>query len=163
MPDSVRDCAALMKELRGFQGGLADTSTLIYLERLSLLECVIDAYRIGIIPQVAQEYRAMPSGAVPLASTGSDPADLALCRVAKSLNQPVLSEDKKVLRAARAQGLPHYNTLMIVLAMCLQGRMDIAAFAGVREQLLQFAHYSRQVIAAGDALFAAMQDAAHQR
>ena len=55
MPDSVRDCAVLMKELRGFQGGLADTSTLIYLERLSLLERVVDAYRIGIIPQVARE------------------------------------------------------------------------------------------------------------
>ena len=149
-----------MKELRGFQGGLADTSTLIYLERLSLLESVVDAYRIGIIPQVAREYRTMPPGAVPLASTGSDPADLALCRVAKSLNLPVLSEDKKVLRAARAQGLLHYNTLMIVLILCVQERMDLAAFAGIRGRLLQFAHYSGQVVAAGDVLFAARQEAA---
>jgi hypothetical protein len=72
------------------------------------------------------------------------------------LGVPVLSEDGKVLRAARARHLPYYNTLMIILALCAQGDLALAAYDDIRRDLLGFARYSPQVVAVGDSVFAAL-------
>ncbi len=147
----------LLMELHAFRGGLADTSTLIYLERLGLLELVARCFSLWIIPQVAVEYGSTPRGTHPLVSAPSGSADEVLCRVAQCMRQPVLSEDKHVLRDARARKLPFYNTLMLVLALCAHGHLKIKAYGEIRNNLVLFARYGPQVFSVGDAVFEALK------
>ena len=157
MQNMSRDVDLLLAELQDFRGGIADTSTLIYLERLELLSLVAQSFCLFIIPQVATEYGATPAGTLPLTAVPSGPADTVLCQAAQMLGQPVLSEDRQILRAARARHLPFYNTLMIILALCAQGDLALAAYEDIRRGLLVFARYGPQVIAVGDAVFQALR------
>lgn len=152
-----RDIKSLVTELQGFRGGVTDTSTLIYLERLGLLRIAARRFPLLIIPQVAAEYGALPEGTLPLTAAPSGVADAVLCQMARRLGQPVLSEDKQVLRAAREGNLPFYNTLMIVLALCIHGELTLAAFPAIRRHLLTFARYSPRIVAVGDAVFHALR------
>jgi len=152
-----RDVESLLTELHGFKGGVADTSTLIYLERLGLLDLAARCFSLWIIPQVTVEYGATPKGTIPLVSVPSGLADEVLCRVAQILRQPVLSEDRHILRDARACNLPYYNTLMIILALCVHGNLAIGSYGEIRRELLTFARYGPQVVSVGDAVFRALQ------
>lgn len=152
-----RDVTSLLTELHDFNGGVADTSTLIYLERLGLLDLAARCFSLWIIPQVTVEYGATPKGTIPLASVPSGLTDEVLCQVAQRLGQPVLSEDRHVLRDARAGNLPYYNTLMIILALCVHGNLAIGSYSEIRRDLLTFARYGPQVVSVGDAVFGALQ------
>lgn len=82
--------------------------------------------------------------------------DELLCRVAQSLALPVLSEDRQVLRRARALDLCFYNTLMLVLALCAQDNLPLVDYPDLRNRLCVFARYSPEVVATGDAVYQAL-------
>lgn len=147
---------AVLVELQGLQGGVADTSTLIYLERLGLLQCAARRFHLVLIPQVAREYGAGVAGATLLASVPAGPADQVVCQVAALVDLPVLSEDGTVLRAARRLNLRYYNTLMLILALCIRGDLPCTAYPRLRDQLRTFARYSPDIFAVGDAVFQAL-------
>jgi hypothetical protein len=46
---------------------------------------------------------------------------------------------------------------MIILALCSQGDLALAGYASLRRDLLAFARYGPQVVAVGDAVFAALR------
>lgn len=150
------DQGALLQELRGLRGGVVDTSTLIYLERLELLSLAARSFSLLLIPQVIAEYGSCPVGCAltPVADAGT--TDELLCRVAQSLAQPVLSEDRQVLRRARTLDLCFYNTLMLVLALCSQDDLPLTDYPDIRNHLCSFARYSPEVIAAGDTVYRAL-------
>lgn len=150
MRNLVIDQTAVLRELRQFRGGVADTSTLIYLDRLGVLPLAARSFALLLIPQVVDEYGALPEGAVLASAPDSGPTDHLLCRVAQSLGQPVLSEDKQVLRRARALNLAYYNTLMLVLALGIQGFFPLATCAALLARLRTFARYGPDVLAVGD-------------
>jgi hypothetical protein len=143
-------------ELQTLKGGLADTSTLIYLERLDLLSLAARSFSLRLIPQVTTEYGANPQQTVLVPVTGPGTTDELLCRTAQILGIPVLSEDKQVLRRARMLGLSFYNTLMLLLALCAQGYLSIADFPPLRDRLCSFARYGPEVVAIGDAVYGAL-------
>lgn len=143
----------ILRALQTMDCGVIDTSTLIYLERLGLLPLTSRAFKLHVIPQVAVEYGGMPAATVPVPSPGTGPTDELLCQAAYRLGLPVLSEDRRVLRRANALHLPSYNTLMIVLALCVQGSLPTEAFPMYRQHLRSFARYGRQIFATGDRLF----------
>ncbi len=153
MQDRKDAQAALVRELQTFRGGVADTSTLIYLERVGLLPPAARCFSLLLIPQVAAEYGARPDGTLPVTAVGGGATDTLVCQTAQALGWPVLSEDKQVLCRARALNLRYYNTLMIVLALCAQDRLPLAAFPSIRDSLCAFARYGPAVVAAGDALY----------
>lgn len=163
MRNCVVDQKTLLRRLQAFGGGVIDTSTLIYLERLGTLPLAARSFSLLLIPQVAAEYGFCPEGAVLTPASGSGTTDELLCRVAQTLAQAVLSEDKQVLKQARAAGLSYYNTLMIVLALCAQGHLPLAAFPQQREKLRAFARYGPEIIAAGDAVYQALLQASAGR
>jgi hypothetical protein len=150
------DQASLLRELQAFRGGVIDTSTLIYLERLGLLPRTTRCFSLLLIPQVVAEYGAQPEGAVLMAGPCSGTTDEALCQTAHALQQPVLSEDKQVLRRARALNLSFYNSLMIILALCSQGHLPLNIFPELRDKLYAFSRYSPGVLAVGDAVYEAL-------
>jgi hypothetical protein len=150
------DQASLLRELHAFRGGVIDTSTLIYLERLGLLPRTVRCFSFLLIPQVVAEYGAQPEGVVLTAASSFGTTDEALCQTAHALGQPVLSEDKQVLRRARELNLCFYNTLMIVLALCAQGYLPLNTFPELRDKLYAFSRYSPGVLAVGDAVYEAL-------
>mgnify|MGYP001290611368 CR=1 FL=1 len=149
----VVDQKAVLRELRGLRGGVVDTSTLIYLERLKLLPLATRSFSLLLIPKVIAEYGSCPEGCRLTPAAGSGTTDEQLCRVAQRLAQPVLSEDRQVLRQARALHLSFYNTLMLLLALCAQSRLPPIAFPDLRDRLCTFARYGPEVIAVGDAVY----------
>ncbi len=134
-------------------GGIVDTSTLIYLERLSLLACASQQFRLGVIPQVAAEYGAYPAGMRAMPCAGAGTTDQLVCRVARLHGLAVFSEDKHVLQQAASWHLPYYNTLMLVLALCVQGVLSRRRYMELIEQLKGFARYSPQIFSYGQELF----------
>lgn len=143
----------IIRQLHTLRGGVIDTSTLIYLERLALLPLALHVFDLLLIPPVIAEYGRHPEGAVLVPAPGAGPTDDLLCRAAQILGQPVLSEDKQVLRQARRLGLDSYNTLMLALALCAQGHLPLEDFPRQRERLRGFARYGAQVLAVGDAVY----------
>jgi hypothetical protein len=143
----------LVAELQGLRSGVVDTSTLIYLDRLGLLQRAARCMHLVLIPQVVREYGGQVAGTTLLVPAPAGPADRVVCAVAARLDLPVLSDDGTVLRAARRRHLRHYNTLMLILALCIQGDLARTAYPPLRDQLCTFARYSADVLAVGDALF----------
>ncbi|ADW16815.1 hypothetical protein Despr_0639 [Desulfobulbus propionicus DSM 2032] len=150
------DTDKLLAALRGLAGGVVDTSTLIYLERLELLPRVAGCVQLVLIPQVIAEFGGEIAGATLLATAPTGTTDQAVCRSASLLHLPVLSEDRQVLLAARRLGLGYYNTLMLLLALCARGDLPLAAYPQLRRRLSAFARYGRDILAVGDALFHAL-------
>lgn len=150
------DQSPLIQELYGLRGGVVDTSTLIYLERLEMLSLAAHSFSLLLIPQVIAEYGSCPEGCTMTPATECGTTDELLCRVAQSLALPVLSEDRQVLRRARALDLCFYNTLMLVLALCAQDNLPLVDYPDLRNRLCVFARYSPEVVATGDAVYQAL-------
>lgn len=157
-PDSPKNLfGSLQVELRQLRGGVVDTSTLIYLERLRLLDQAAQTFRLVVIPQVLREFGMQPLAALITIEAQAGPADMVVCQIATALNLPVLTEDKGIIRAARQAGLPYYNAMMVLLALHAQGCLDPTGCRSAIDQLVGFARYSRQVIAMGEAIWTALR------
>jgi hypothetical protein len=131
---------------------LVDTSTLIYLDKITMLDLVLAVFAPMTISQVITEFGRYPEG-LSICAAGAGETDDVLVQTAIDLQAGVLSEDKKVLLTARRQGLCYYNSLMILLA--LYSRKEISC--SICEQrlacLLSFARYSEKVQSYGRELF----------
>ncbi|NLX18134.1 MAG: hypothetical protein GXY53_02485 [Desulfobulbus sp.] len=145
--------AVIADELRQLQGGVVDTSTLIYLDRLRLLPVAARSFSLVLIPGVIREYGGCPPGCrqMDIVSTGT--TDEQLCRTAQLLAEPVLSEDRRVLEQTNLYDLPFYNTLMLVIALCVQHRLPLTAYPDIRRRLGTFARYSAEIFGVGDAVY----------
>ncbi len=133
-----------------------DTSTLIYLDRLELLERVVAVFSVATIAGVIREFGRSPER-IAVYSTGKGATDLLLVKRAALCNAVVFSEDKKVLQDADRHGLEYYNTLMIVLALYARREIDIVACASLLTRLESFARYSANVWDYGSEVLAALQ------
>lgn len=144
-------------ELRLLSGGVIDTSTLIYLERLDLLDEAARSFSLLLIPQVIREYGSIPGGMTVLTDVPAGPADKVLWQMARQLARPVLSEDRRVLAAARAAQIAHYNTLMLLFSLLARGELDGPGFARHHVRLLSFARYSLLVKAVGETVLRVLE------
>ena len=132
---------------------LIDTSTLIYLEKIALLETVFTVFTPLTIPQVITEFGHHPP-ALPICTADEGETDQILVQTAVDLQAGLFSEDKKVLLTACRQGLSYYNSLMIVLALYSRKEISRHACQKLLAQLLSFARYSEKVQGYGKELFA---------
>ena len=147
------DPALIISELKIFQGGVADTSTLIYMEGIELLELCSRTFRLLVIPEVIAEFgRPLPE--CTLCGGGSiGNADRSVVRLALERGVPVLSEDKALLMSADRLGLPYYNSLMIVLALLFQKKLGLDAYHRAYNELVGIARYSPAVLQVGRQVF----------
>lgn len=146
------DIKTALHDVQQFKGGVIDTSTLIYLERLGLLNRLATRYRLLVIPQVLQEFdRSLPAQVICVeAPPGA--ADQALCPVACDHRLAVLSDDKHVLNLARSAGLVYFNTLMLILLMLYHEQLSVAQCRALFLDLFTFARYSNAVRYFGEQL-----------
>ena len=134
---------------------LIDTSTLIYLEKLVLLERVVSVFSVATIGEVIREFGCTPKG-VTIYPAGEGATDRLLVQQAVRCNAVVFSEDKQVLRYADRCGLEYYNTMMIVLALYGRGEIDSGVCASLLGRLEEFARYGENVRAFGKQVLAAL-------
>lgn len=133
-----------------FSRGLVDTSTLIYLQESGLLEIVVGTFEISTVAQVVSEYGRQPPGCILLTDVPPGSTDTVVLGKAVETGLPLLSEDQRLLKAARRKHHPHYNSLMLLLALLAQGAIPNGAYHSYRDSLLQYARYDDMVIGFGD-------------
>ena len=148
----------ILAELRGLRAGIIDTSTLIYGQHLQLLPLLAGVWRLVLIPQVVAEFGRQPEHMELWPDVVSAGTDEALLRTAIDLHLPLFSEDGRLLRRARACNHPHYNCLMLLLALLSQGRLSPAEYECLYAMLVQVARYSPAVLAWEQALHQAICD-----
>ena len=141
-----RTCA----ELRELRGGVADTSTLIYLDKLKILPLAGQSLLFVLTPQVIAEFGRRTEGIRWVATASPPMADEAVVQTAVRLGLPILSEDGRILRQARRMQHPHYNALMLLLALHAQGKLPEPELFHLQQTLYAFARYSSAVIAYGE-------------
>jgi hypothetical protein len=147
------DPAAILNRLCRFRGGVADTSTLIYLEKCSLLEQVCTEYRILVPGEVVREFGRLPSGCRTVGARDTKDADTAVLAQAAARSLPVLSEDGKLLLRCSRQGVEYYNCLMLLHALLVQDALDRAGFDRAYAALRCYARYSPGVWQVGRDVF----------
>jgi len=141
-----RVCAELLR----LRGGVADTSTLIYLDTLGIIPLVGQWLHIALIPQVVNEFGHHPPDMDLVPSAPAATVDEAVIRTARGLALPIFSEDGRILRQARQMGHPHYNSLMLLVALHAQGMIPKAQLSRLRQHLLGYARYRKEVVAYAD-------------
>ncbi len=147
------DPEKISQELLLLRGGVADTCTLIYLDRLGLLPLVGESLQLLVLPDVMREFGRLPAGCTPHRKVVAATPDQAVIRLACTLQIPILSEDRQVLMAGRNLGLQYYNTLMILLALLLQERISRAEYHLAYTELQKIARYSSAVWQVGEQVF----------
>lgn len=152
------DFGSILTDLRGLRGGIIDTSTLIYGQHLQLLPLLAQQWRLVLIPQVVAEFGAYPGQMALRPGAASGNTDETLLATAIDLQLPLFSEDGRLLRRARARHHPHYNSLMLLLALLTQGQISLAEYDRLHATLLQVARYSSAVLAWGQALHQAISE-----
>ena len=147
------DPEIISRELLQLRGGVADTCTLIYLDRIGLLPRAGDFLQMLVLPCVVQEFGRLPAGCTLHKKILTTTPDQAVIELACKLQLPVFSEDRQVLLAAQRLGLHYYNTLMILLALLLQEKISCAEYHSSAAALRKFARYSPAVWLAGEQVF----------
>jgi hypothetical protein len=98
-----------------------DTSTLIYLDRIALLEAVCQTFAPATIGPVLSEFGRVVADVYILPVAAAEAAtDDALLAVTCQYRGVLLSEDGGLLRRAARHGLWYYNTLMRNHSQALQ-------------------------------------------
>jgi hypothetical protein len=136
-----------------------DTSTLIYLDRIALLDAVCQNFAPATIAPVLAEFgRAVADLDVLPVATADAATDDALLAVACQHSGVLLSEDGGLLRRAGRSGLWYYNTLMLISGLCYHGVLGYREGEARIEKLLTFARYSDAVRAHGRKVFALVRE-----
>ena len=149
MPDPEQ----IIEELHGFQGGVADTCTLIYLKRINMLAKTARSFQLLVPADVMHELGCLPPGCIICAVKSAENTDRAVIQLALDRQVAVLSEDRKLLMACRWQGLHYYNSLMILLALLLQQKLSLGEYKKGYALLRGIARYSSEVWHVGDQVF----------
>ncbi len=76
--------------------------------------------------------------------------DHGLFLLAKSRSLPLISEDKEVLEMAAGEGLPYYNSLMMLLFLLYKGRITQGDYEEYKIRLLGEARYGESIIKRGE-------------
>lgn len=147
------DPEKILSELHVLRGGVADTSTVIYLERLHLLAQAGEFLQLLLPPDVVLELGWFPKGCVISGELCAAGADKAVLSLAVEHHMPVLSEDRRLLMAGRRLGVKHYNTLMILLALLIQEKLCLEEYRRAHSSLREIARYNSAVWQVGEKVF----------
>lgn len=144
-----------MKKFERLKMAAIDASSIIYLQKIGLLNTLADAVQLVTTPALLNETR-FSNLPLHILSDGMDermPADAQLIALALYKNSALISEDRKILHRAKRMGLNYYNSLMMVLFMFFKGFLSEQVVQGKIEQLKQFARYGQDIWEYGQQLF----------
>ncbi len=144
-----RQIEKAVADILGFHGGVIDTSTLIYLDKLGLIALTADSFNLYVIEPVAKEFGKPLPGAIKHLSCSGEVTDTMICKAAAENGLPVISEDKQVLMTARKKGLVHFNCLMLLLTLFHNELISVDRLDQLLSELKKVARYSGKIFEFG--------------
>jgi hypothetical protein len=137
------------RQFQKLKKALVDTSSILYMGKIGILENLASVLKLATIPEVLKE--CGPSAPLnhlevlnfyrsTLTST-----DNRLLAVVKQLQLPVISEDKRIIKRTIEEGLDCYNSLMMLNYLIYRKKISKTDFEIAGEKLMEIARYSEDV------------------
>ena len=134
-----------------------DTSSIIYLEKIEVLELLSSTIHLVTIEEIFKEAQKNYSYITLWnCNAFSTNTDRRLIESAVKNRLPLISEDKKILAAMSKHGIPYYNTLMMLIFLLYKNKISHTAFLHTYEKLRTFARYHETVWNYGRQIYAVM-------
>lgn len=154
----------ILKEWDRLKQAVIDSSSVIYAQKAGFFALLRGAMDLVTVPGVMEEtgmepdrlrIEPVPIGSkIPAGSAGQGmPVDTQVASLALSLNLPLISEDRKLLRGFGETGLPFYNSLMMLHYLLYRGLLAIREHDACLTRLLAVARYSQKVLTYGNTLY----------
>ncbi len=140
--------------LAGFEHlstAVIDASSLIYMKKADFLDLTLAHIQMHSTDTVYNQTGLPPLPVIlhNYEMHQSYSADQQLVYLAQSLQIPVISEDKWILKKTAGLGLPYYNTLMILNFLLYKKHIDKLNFTLRMQTILSIARYSQTVVRYG--------------
>lgn len=144
-----------IRKLKNLEMAIIDSSSLIYLEKLDLLDTASRTIRLFVPATVFDEinFNVSRIRKVECQEEKHSSTDKQVLTLAKRMHCPLISEDKKILQKARREGLDYFNTLMVILLLYLRRLLSKQATEEKWKQLKQIAWYEDWIWAYGQEVF----------
>lgn len=140
-----------LKEFDVLDAAVIDASSCLYLTKLNLLNSFSEIITLSTVPGVVREVGELPRALViESALSPCESTDSEVIRLCAEKKIPVISEDKKILLAVRGEGLPFFNTLMVLNFLFFKQVIDLVTFKAKLAELTHFAWYHADVYEYGD-------------
>ena len=152
LPDD-KTCREILKNLADLKAVAVDACSLIYLDRVQMLESLAAQVKLITLPCIVAESR-LSDPPVTLIIDPNDNLnnDQRLYALAEKLNLPLLSDDGDLLRKADKADRPHYNTLMMLILLFTKNALSESELRQACSSLKSFAHYQPTIWQYAEAL-----------
>ena len=143
----------ILKNLADLKAVAVDACSLIYLDRVQMLESLAVQVKLITLPCIVAESR-LSDPPVTLIIDPNDKLnnDQRLYALAEKLNLPLLSDDGDLLRKADKADRPHYNTLMMLILLFTKNTSSESELRRACSSLKSFARYQPKIWQYAEAL-----------
>lgn len=138
-------------QLNGLRTAVVDSCSVIYMKRAGFFDRLAQDVALVTVPQVIREtgFQDLKITICPSSGDGlSVDRQLVDCAVRRAC--PIISEDKKVLLAARREGLDFFNALVMAHFLLLRGSVSDQEHRRYCAALSAAARYGPEVLKIGD-------------
>ncbi len=148
-------------KLKNLDKAVIDSSSLIYLSKLGLMEKTATVVRL-MAPEMVFAETGMEPGLIEkidnLKKDKTTTADRQVLNLALQEQCAVVSDDKKILHRAEQNGLDYFNALMLVLLLFGRNRLTAKETSLKLEQLKHIARYHIEIWDYGQKIFETMAE-----
>ena len=138
---------------------LIDASSIIYMDRIDLLEILASAIRLFSIQEILSETGSVSKGIKPFDYHITAPSnDQKLIACALDSGLALISEDKKILMAMKRAARPFFNTLTVLNFLLYRRRIQNRQYLQYHRSLTQIARYSDDIWKYGAAVHAEIKE-----
>ena len=132
----------ILKNLADLKTVAVDACSLIYLDRIQMLESLAAQVKLITLSCIVAE-SGLSDPPVTLIIDPNDKLnnDQRLYALAEKYNLPLLSDDGNLLRKADKADKPHYNTLMMLILLFSKNTLSESELRRVCSSLKSFARY----------------------
>ncbi len=153
----ISDPKLACAEFQYLYSAMIDASSIIYMQKAGFLNLVMQNLELASLPEILKETGFEIRTIKCLKSADAfDSNDRKLVETAQRYYLPVISEDKKILKRAGSEGLPYYNSLMMLNFLYFKEAIDIVQYNKFLKRLKSFARYNEIIFDYGAAVFDAI-------
>jgi hypothetical protein len=140
----------VLNQFKILDSAVIDTSSLIYLSKIDLLDETASILNLMTVQDVVKEV-SLPCYLKNVEIVNFEKkkkavdTDQQLVKTAEHLNIPVISEDKKVLMSAKKICLPYFNTLMMINFLFFKNVISEKRAEELFKSLKNVSYYSDEV------------------
>ena len=145
----------IFKQFDKLDKSFIDASSIIYLKKINLLNCLSDAIKLISIKEILEE-TGFNNLAIEIYNHDFDNSisnDEKLIRCSIQEKLPVITEDKKVLNLAKNAKIEYYNSLMMLNFLLYKDIINAVQYDSNYNLLIDYAWYSTKVLDFGKIIY----------